>query len=45
MEGEKLLLGQKELKRWHLIKIVGAGKITLREAVGRWGLPLTFDKI
>jgi hypothetical protein len=45
MEGEKLLLSQKQLKRWHLIKMVGVGKITLREAVRRWSLPLTFDKI
>ena len=33
MEQEKILMGQKELKRWHLMKMAEAGKITLREAV------------
>jgi hypothetical protein len=31
-EQEKVLMGQKELKRWHLMEMVEAGKITLREA-------------
>jgi hypothetical protein len=31
MEQEKILMGQKELKRWHLMKMVKGGKITLRE--------------
>ncbi|MDO9125102.1 MAG: ISNCY family transposase [Deltaproteobacteria bacterium] len=32
METEKILMGQKELKRWHLMELVKGGKITLREA-------------
>jgi hypothetical protein len=32
MEQEKILMGQRELKRWHLMEMVKVGKITLREA-------------
>lgn len=32
METEKILMGQKQLQRWHLIKMVEGRKITLREA-------------
>jgi len=28
METEKILIGQRQLQRWHLIKMVGVGKIT-----------------
>ncbi len=31
-EKEKILMGQKKLQRWHLMKMVQVGKITLREA-------------
>jgi hypothetical protein len=32
METEKMLMGQKQLQSWHLIKMVEGRKITLREA-------------
>jgi hypothetical protein len=32
MEQEKILMEQRELRRWHLMKLVKAGKITLKEA-------------
>jgi hypothetical protein len=32
METEKILMGQKQLQSWHLIKMVEGRKITLREA-------------
>ena len=38
MEQEKILLGQKQLQRWHLMKMVEVGKITLREAGERIGV-------
>ncbi len=38
MEQEKILMGQRELKRWHLMEIVKVGKITLREAGERIGV-------
>src|SRR4030066_1204531 len=38
METEKILMGQRELKRWHLMELVKAGKITLREAGERIGV-------
>jgi transposase len=38
MEQEKILMGQKELKRWHLMKMAEAGKITLREAGEKIGV-------
>ena len=31
-------MGQRELKRWHLMEMVEAGKITLREAGERIGV-------
>jgi transposase len=38
METEKILMGQKELKRWHLMELVKGGKITLREAGEKIGV-------
>jgi len=38
MEGEKLLLSQRQLQRWHLIKMVEVGKITLKEAGEKIGV-------
>jgi len=38
METEKILMGQKELKRWHLMELVKGGKITLREAEEKIGV-------
>ena len=38
METEKILMGQKQLQRWHLMKMVEVGKITLREARERIGV-------
>src|SRR4030042_4153351 len=38
METEKILMGQRELKRWHLMELVKAGKITLREAGEKIGV-------
>src|SRR3972149_1484902 len=38
MEQEKILMGQRELKRWHLMEMVKVGKITLREAGERIGV-------
>jgi transposase len=38
MEQEKILVGQRELKRWHLMELVKAGKITLREAGEKIGV-------
>jgi hypothetical protein len=38
MEKEKILMGQRELKRWHLMEMVKVGKITLREAGERIGV-------
>jgi hypothetical protein len=38
METEQILMGQKELKRWHLMELVKTGKITLREAGERIGV-------
>src|SRR4030042_2028604 len=37
-EQEKVLMGQRELKRWHLMKMVEVGKITLREAGEKIGV-------
>ncbi len=37
-EQEKILMGQRQLKRWHLMKMVEVGKITLREAGERIGV-------
>ena len=38
MEGEKILLSQRQLQRWHLMKMVEVGKITLKEAGERIGV-------
>ena len=38
METEKILMGQRQLQRWHLIKMVGVGKITLKEAGEKIGV-------
>src|SRR4030043_722750 len=38
MEQEKILMGQRELKRWHLMEMVKVGKITLKEASERIGV-------
>src|SRR5512135_2049117 len=38
MEQEKILMGQKQLQRWHLMKMVEGGKITLKEAGKRIGV-------
>ena len=38
MEGEKILLSQRQLQRWHLIKMVEVGKITLKEAGEKIGV-------
>jgi transposase len=38
MEQEKILMGQKQLQRWHLMKMVEVGKITLKEAAERIGV-------
>jgi transposase len=38
MEGEKILLSHRQLQRWHLIKMVEVGKITLREAGEKIGV-------
>jgi hypothetical protein len=38
MEQEKILMRQKQLQRWHLMKMVEVGKITLKEAGERIGV-------
>jgi transposase len=38
MEQEKILMGQKQLQRWHLMKMVEVGKITLKEAREKIGV-------
>jgi len=38
MEGEKILLSQRQLQRWHLMKMVEVGKITLKEAGEKIGV-------
>jgi hypothetical protein len=38
MEGEKILMSQRQLQRWHLIKMVEIGKITLKEAGAKIGV-------
>src|SRR4030065_635669 len=38
MEQEKILMGEKQLQRWHLMKMVEVGKITLKEAGERIGV-------
>ena len=44
METEKVLMGQKQLQRWHLIKMVEGGKITLREAGEKMGVSYRHTK-
>jgi transposase len=38
MKTEKIFMGEKQLQRWHLMEMVGAGKITLREAGEKMGV-------
>jgi hypothetical protein len=38
MKEEKIPKGQKELQRWHLMKMAEAGKITLKGALGKTGV-------
>jgi transposase len=38
MEGEKILMGQRQLQRWHLMEMVEVGKITLKEAGEKIGV-------
>jgi hypothetical protein len=35
MEGEKILMSQRQLQRWHVMGLVEGGKITLKEAGDR----------
>jgi hypothetical protein len=32
MEGDKILMSQRQLQRWHVLKMEEVGKITLKEA-------------
>jgi hypothetical protein len=38
MEQEKILMGQTELKRWHLMELAKVEKITLKEAEEKIGV-------
>jgi transposase len=38
MEGEKILMSQRQLQRWHLMGLVEGGKITLKEAREKIGV-------
>jgi len=38
MEQEKILMGQRELRRWHVMELTKAGKITLKEAGEKIGV-------
>jgi hypothetical protein len=38
LEGEKILLSQRQLQRWHLMKMPEVGKIALREAEQKIGV-------
>jgi len=38
METEKILMGQRQLQRWHVMKMVEVGKITLKEASEKIGV-------
>ncbi len=38
MEGEKILMSQRQLQRWHVMGLVEEGKITLKEAGGEIGV-------
>ena len=38
MKGEKILLSQRQLQRWHLMKMVEVGKIAMRGAGEKIGV-------
>jgi len=38
MEGEKILMSQRQLQRWHVMGLVEGGKITLKEAAKKTGV-------
>jgi len=38
MEGDKILMSQRQLQRWHLMGLVEGGKITLKEATEKIGV-------
>ena len=38
MEGDKILMSQRQLQRWHLMGLVEGGKITLKEASEKIGV-------
>jgi transposase len=38
MEGEKILMSQRQLQRWHVVGLVEAGNITSKEARERIGV-------
>jgi hypothetical protein len=38
MEQEKVLMGQKQLQKWHLVKMVEVGMITLKEVSEKMGV-------
>ena len=38
MEGEKILMSQRQLQRWHVMGLVEVGKITLKEAGEKIGV-------
>ena len=38
METEKILMGQRQLQRWHVMKMVEVGKITLKETSEKIGV-------
>jgi transposase len=38
MEGDKILMSQRQLQRWHLMGLVEGGKITLKEATEKLGV-------
>ena len=38
MEQEKILMGQRQLQRWHVMKMVEVGKITLKETSEKIGV-------
>ena len=38
MEGEKILMSQRQLQRWHVMGLVEGGKITLGEAAKKIGV-------
>jgi hypothetical protein len=38
MEGDKILMSQRQLQRWHLMVLVEGGKTTLKEAGEKLGV-------